>query len=104
MKLYVIDPTSNEKHYLKQNAKNRKELTVLIGSKKFKMNHQVYNVNDVKATSNDSTAEAMALGGVIGVAGGVPGVILGGLIGALLGKGADKDDSVNVEIFNRSQV
>ncbi|NQZ93188.1 MAG: hypothetical protein HRT97_12725 [Moritella sp.] len=102
MKLFVIEQSSNEKKYLRQNANTRKGLSELLGSNKFKIDDQIFTVDDVQAEPNENTAGAMALGGVIGVAGGVPGVIIGGLIGALLGKGTDNDDKVRVDKFNRS--
>jgi len=104
MKLYVINPTTKEKHYLKQSASTRNELASLLGSHRFRIEDGVYSVVNVKAEPSDSTASAMALGGVVGVAGGVPGVIIGGLIGALLGKGSTDEDKMKAEKFNRSQV
>lgn len=104
MKLYVLDPNSNEKKHLKQNAKTRSELATLLGSHSFRLDNSVFSVNDVQAEPNDNIAGAMAVGGVIGVAGGLPGVIIGGIIGALLGKGSDDDDKENSEAFNLSRI
>lgn len=104
MKLYVLDKTSNEKTYLKQSAKSKRELANLLGAERFRLDNQVYSVNEVIAEANDNTAGAMAAGGVIGVVGGVPGVIIGGLIGALLGNSSDNEDKRKTEEFNRSRV
>lgn len=104
MKLYVIDPKTEEKHYLKQNAQTREELATLLKSKRFKIEEQIFSVEDVKAESSEHTAGAMALGGVIGVMGGVPGVIIGGILGGLLGKSSDDDDQEKADLFNRSKV
>ena len=102
MKLYVLNPDTNEKHYLKHNAKTRDELAQNFESNYFKLGDAVFSINNVFAEPSDNTAAAMAAGGVIGAAGGVPGVILGGAIGFLLGKGSDDNDKEDVEIFNRS--
>ncbi|WP_046006076.1 hypothetical protein [Pseudoalteromonas rubra] len=103
MKLYVKNPSTGEKIYLKQTALTRQELAAQLGAYKFSVDGQIFSVSDVLAESSENTASAMAAGGVIGVVGGVPGVILGGLIGALLGKGSDDEDKVQSENFNRSR-
>ena len=103
MKLYVVNKTTNEKHHLKQTANTRGHLASLLGTKRFSVGGNIYSVNEVIAEPSDNTAGAMALGGVVGVAGGVPGVIIGGLIGALLGKGSDNEDKEKADKFNRSQ-
>lgn len=102
MKLYVQNKASGARTYLKQNANSRQQLASQLGSERFKVKNQTYSVNDVRAEQNDNTANAMAAGGVIGIAGGVPGVIIGGIIGALLGKSTDDEDNKKVEKFNRS--
>lgn len=104
MKLYVIDPTSSEKHYLKHSATTRNELAQNFGSSYFRLDKTVFSIEDVHAEPSENTAAAMAAGGVIGAAGGVPGVIIGGAIGFLLGMGSDDNDKESVEIFNRSCV
>ena len=104
MKLYVVNQSTKEKTYLKQNSASKVGLVKQLGSERFQIDQQVYSVNDVKAESNYNTAGAMAAGGVIGVVGGVPGVIIGGLIGALFGKSTDDEDKEKAEIFNRSHL
>jgi len=102
MKLYVINNTSGEKTYLKQNATSRSELAQALGSNRFQIDAEIYSVIDVVAERNENTAGAMAAGGVLGVVGGVPGVIIGGIIGALLGKSTDDEDKNKTDKFNRS--
>ncbi|KTF17023.1 hypothetical protein [Pseudoalteromonas sp. H105] len=104
MKLYVTNQSTGEKRYLKQSAVSRQELVKQLGSERFQIDQQVYSVSEVVAESNESTAGAMAAGGVIGVVGGVPGVIIGGIIGALLGKSTDDEDKVKTDKFNGSEV
>ncbi|MCJ8304739.1 hypothetical protein [Shewanella sp.] len=104
MKLYVVNQSTQEKTYLKQNAASRRNLVEQLGSERFQIDQQVFSVNDVKAESNDNTASAMAAGGVIGIVGGVPGVIIGGLLGALFGKSTDDEDKEKSDKFNRSQL
>lgn len=102
MRLYVEDRETGKKTYIQNTAKTRKELAQRLGSNRLKVNDKVYSVNAVSAESDNKTASAMAIGGVIGVMGGVPGVLLGGLIGGLLGKSNDDEDSKKVNEFNRS--
>jgi uncharacterized membrane protein YdfJ with MMPL/SSD domain len=104
MKLYVTNQATGEKTYLKQSAASRQDLVKQLGSERFQIDQQIYSVNDVRAEINESTAGAMAAGGVIGVVGGVPGVIIGGLIGALLGKSTDDEDKIKSDKFNGSQM
>ena len=102
MRLYVIDPSTNEKIYLKQVSLTRSELAKTIGSNNLKvLNHNI-PIHAVSAEPSDNTAESMALGGVVGVLGGVPGVILGGIIGGLLGKSSKDEDAKRADAFNRS--
>ncbi len=100
--MYALLFSTNEKHYLKQSASTRNELASLLGSHQFEIDGHIYPVAKVMAEPSDSTAGAMALGGVVGVAGGVPGVIIGGLIGALLGKDSADEDKVKAEKFNQN--
>lgn len=102
MKLYVVNPSTKEKIYLKQNTASKRDLVEQLGSERFQIDQQIFDVIDVAAESNDNTAGAMATGGVIGVVGGVPGVIIGGIIGALFGKSAGDEDKERSEKFNRS--
>lgn len=104
MKLYVTNHSTGDKTYLKQSAVSKRDLVKQLGSERFQLEDQIYSVREVKAESNDSTAGAMAAGGVIGVVGGVPGVIIGGLIGALLGKSTDDEDKIKSDKFNESQL
>lgn len=102
MKLYVIEPSTGEKIYLQQVAKDRNHLMEMLGTEKFKVKNNLYTVKDVKAEIEEKTAPAMALGGVVGVLGGIPGVVIGGLIGGLLGNSSDKEEKIKAENFNRS--
>lgn len=104
MKLFVINPDTKTKHYLKNQCSNRLELFNELGSDIFEINDIRYSIDEVKAESSDNTAGIMATGGVIGVAGGVPGVIIGGIIGAILGKVSDSDDKLRADIFNESEI
>ena len=103
MRLYVIDQsTAGKKIHLKQTAESRASLAAALGSQRIKVGEYIYTIDDVIAEPSENAAAAMALGGVVGVAGGVPGVIIGGIIGGLLGSSADKEDKVKVLNFNRS--
>jgi hypothetical protein len=102
MKLYVINRKTHKKHVLQQSARTKAELATLLGSRRFTIDNEIFSVDDVIAEPSDTTASAMALGGLVGVAGGVPGVIVGGIIGGLLGKGSTDDEKAKAEIFNRS--
>jgi hypothetical protein len=102
MRLYVKDLQTGKKTYIQNTANSRKELAQRLGSNRLKVNDKVYSVDLVRAESDNKTAPAMAIGGVIGVMGGVPGVLLGGLIGGLLGKSNDDEDTKKVNEFNRS--
>ena len=103
MRLYVQDRQTGKKTYIQNTAKTRQELAQSLGSSRLKVNDKVYSVNSVLAESDNKTAPAMALGGVIGVMCGVPGVVLGGLIGGLLGKSNDDEDQKKVNEFNGSK-
>lgn len=102
MKLYVINPSTNSKLYLKHQSSTRRELVKDLGSESFAIGDMKYSVHDVHAESSDNTASAMATGGLIGVAGGVPGVVIGGILGALFGKASDDEDKAKADAFNRS--
>lgn len=102
MRLYVVKRGASEKIYLKKVAPTRQELAKELGTTGFNAEGQYFSVKEVKAEPSDSTAESMAMGGVVGILGGVPGVVLGGLIGGLLGKNAKEEDEKKAEIFNRS--
>lgn len=102
MKLFVVNPNTQSKHYLKHQSRNRNELVKELGSEIFSIGGTRYSVHDVQAESSDNTASAMATGGVIGVAGGVPGVLIGGFLGALFGKASDNEDKAKADTFNRS--
>jgi len=102
MRLFVIDPDTKEKRYLKLNAVSRQDLRKSIGQKNFKIGEHCYTVNDVKAESSQKTAPTMALGGVIGVAGGVLGVLAGVAIGALVGSSSENSDQKRADFFNGS--
>ena len=104
MKLFVTNPVTKEKHYLKQLAPDKPALAQKIGSISFQIDGHIFSVDDVLAESSDNTAGAMAAGGVVGVAAGVPGVIIGGLIGMLLGKSSGDEDKAKAEKFNRSSI
>jgi len=104
VKLYVLNQFTEEKIYLKQSAATKSGLVEQLGSERFKVDGQIFSVNEVIAESNDNTAGAMAAGGVMGVVGGVPGVIIGGVIGALLGMGSNTEDKEKTEKFNRSSL
>ena len=104
MKLFVINPKTKSKHYLRHRSPNRRALAEALGSRSFRLGKVVYEVSDVKAEYSDNTASAMAAGGVIGVAGGVPGVVLGGIIGAFLGKTAGNGDKAKADAFNQSKL
>ncbi|NKC10736.1 MAG: hypothetical protein GKR94_00575 [Gammaproteobacteria bacterium] len=102
MRLFVIDPSTNEKIYLKQVAPTRDELARSIGSYSLRVSGYNIPIQKVIAEPSDNTAESMALGGVVGVLGGVPGVIIGGIIGGLLGNSSKEEDAKRAEVFNRS--
>lgn len=102
MRLYVVKRAGGEKIYLKKVAQTRQVLAKELGTTGFNADGHYFKVQEVMAEPSDSTAESMALGGVVGVLGGVPGVVLGGLIGGLIGKNAKEEDEKKAEIFNRS--
>jgi hypothetical protein len=102
MRLFVIDPRTNKKTYLKKSARTRKELSKMIGSSHLKVNGQVYAIQTVNAEPTQNTATAVAVGGGVGVIGGIPGLIIGAAIGGLIGKNKDSEDQKLAEEFNRS--
>lgn len=102
MRLFVIDPHTNKKTYIKKTAKTRNELSHLIGSQNLKINGNVYTVHTVKAEPGQNTATAVAVGGSVGVIGGIPGLIIGAAIGGLIGKSKDNEDQKLADEFNRS--
>ena len=103
MRLYIENPKTKEKIFIKRTARNRRKLASVIGSRTLRVKNKEYDVNVVKAAPNETAAAAMALGGVVGVIAGIPGVIIGSAIGGLLGKSSDDEDKKLVEKFNRSK-
>lgn len=102
MRLFVEDDETGEKTYIQKVARDRAELARLYGASKIRVKNKVYSLNAVKAESNNFTASAMALGGLIGIVGGVPGVLIGGMVGVLLGKNSDEEDEKKANEFNGS--
>ncbi|GAB4181307.1 MAG: hypothetical protein Tsb002_01150 [Wenzhouxiangellaceae bacterium] len=102
MRLYVVNPETDEKIYLNVMARTRQELAKEIGSDTFTVKKLQFDVNSVMAESSDNMAVSMAVGGVVGLLAGFPGVALGSLVGALLGKQEKMTDEEKSEIFNRS--
>jgi len=102
MRLFVENPETREKIFLKVKAKDRTSLVKTIGARHFSSRGKTFSVNDVQAEASDNTAPTMALGGVIGVAAGVPGVIIGGLLGGLMGKQVAQEEEAKATAFNGS--
>lgn len=105
MKLYVIDPDSEEKIYLKKIANTRSDLAKLIGSAKFRLRKKEYHVNDVLAEpeTNNSTP-GIVVGGLFGLLGGPIGVAIGAMIGGVVANEPSEDDKLMVNMFNSKKV
>ena len=103
MKLYVIDPNTQDKVYLNIVKPTRKALADKIGGYNFYIGNNLYSVNDVWAENDsNSTATGAVVGGAIGALGGPIGIVVGGLLGGLIGNNSDEDESEQVRRFNQS--
>jgi hypothetical protein len=103
MKLYVISPY-NQKIYLNLTASSREELYRHLGSRRFQLLGNIYNINQVFAeTSDDNTSTGVVVGGLIGILGGPLGIVIGSTLGGLLGNDSDKTENERVIIFNNSR-
>jgi len=65
MRLYVKDRQTGKKTYIQNTANSRKELAQRLGSDRLKVNDKVYSVNLVTAESDNKTAPAMAIVGLL---------------------------------------
>jgi hypothetical protein len=104
MKLFILDPTTNQKVYLTYLAPTRVDLANLIGSPIFTINRNTYDISEVYAeASPKTTAGGAVVGGLIGSLF-LPGVgtAAGGLVGGLLGNINDKNEILKVNYFNNS--
>ena len=102
MQLYVIDRQGN-KIVLDITANSRRELAAKIGYN-FYVENQYYNVNNVKAESNNNDATGGALiGGLLGLLGGGIGLVIGGIAGGLIGGIRDEEEKKLIETFNSSR-
>ncbi len=102
MRLYVEDPHTQKKVYIKPRARTRRELEKIVGSRSFEANDRKYSVDEVKADFFDNTISGATLGIILGTLGGVPGIVIGGLAGALLANATTNTDKEQAEIFNGS--
>lgn len=103
MKLYVVSPY-NQKIYLNLAASSREELYRHLGSKRFQLMGNIYNVNQVYAeTSDDNTSTGVVVGGLIGILGGPVGIVIGSALGGLIGNQSDDTENERVVIFNNSR-
>ncbi len=86
MRLYVINPDSKRKIYLKVNAISRSELKRRINKEYFTIRGKKYSINNVLAENDaDSTTSGVVIGGIIGLLGGPIGVAIGATAGGILG-------------------
>lgn len=103
MKLYVINPTTNDKIYLNLIADSRLELETLIGGSHFYLLDTLYSVSTVYAENDiNNTAAGAVVGGIVGIFGGPIGIIIGSTIGGLIGNSSDSEESIKVQKFNNS--
>ena len=102
MKLYVID-RHGEKVGLDITANSRRDLAIVIGSKRFTVDGTYYTVDDVYAESNNNdTAGGAVLGGLLGLLGGGVGLVIGGVVGGLIGSSRDQEEMKKIQHFNNS--
>lgn len=104
MKLFVHGP-GNQKVYLSVTALSREQLMHQLGSKRFQVMGNIYNINQVFAEVSDDNISAGALvGGLIGILGGGAGILLGSAVGGLIGNESDNIEKERVLLFNSSKV
>jgi hypothetical protein len=104
MKLYVKDQ-SGKKLLIRAVAKDKRELARQLGGLSFRVNGHNFTVRDVVAEkSAENAGIGMVVGGLIGALGGPSGVLAGGVIGALAGIDKDQKETVEVGVFNGSDL
>src|SRR5688500_15981463 len=93
MKLYVKSPY-NQKIYLNLTASSREELYRHLGSRRFQLMGNVYNINQVYAEpSDDNTSTGAVVGGLVGILAGPVGILIGGILGGIVGSESDKTEN-----------
>ena len=102
MKLYVINPSTKRRIYLKIDAHTRSELRRLIKKDVFTIRGKKYSINDVYAEDDsNSTTSGAVIGGLIGLLGGPIGVAVGAAAGGLLGNSINDGERKKVNSFNK---
>jgi len=107
MKLFVVNPDSNEKIPLTVKAKDRKDLLNKIGAEKFTVDESMkeYSINDVRAELSSGGKEISAVvGGLLGLVGGGVGALAGAAFGTFIGMQSEEKEKMEVEHFNNSRV
>lgn len=105
MKLYVVDPATGKKVFIKMVAKNKKALRDKVKSDVLSVQGRQYLVTEVRAESGaNEPIVGGVLGGIIGALGGGPGVVIGGLIGGAVAAAQSEKEKKDVEIFNGSEL
>jgi uncharacterized membrane protein len=106
MRLFVINPDTSEKIYLKEQASSRQELADLLGRTKLRVKDKDFDISEVMAESGfDSTSAGAVAGGLVGALG-IPAFaflpVIGSTIGAGIGLYKAVKELKRVEAFNRS--
>ena len=104
MRLYVINPNTKEKIYIKNIASTKKELGEEVGTKLIRIEGVIYSIDQVIAEESFDPKIPMAIGGIVGLLGGFWGVAGGTAIGGLYGSKEKEEDLLKVKIFNESSL
>lgn len=106
MRLYVIEPESNQKIYLKLVAESRNKLADLIKGNTFHVNGCSYKVEDVMAEPDHySLTTGAVVGGLVGIlVFGAIGLGAGAVLGNRFGNRKFDKDRIAADMFNKSSV
>ncbi len=102
MKLYVQN-RKGEKIALDISASTKAELAAKIGSSRFYIQGEVFDVSDVWAETDDIDLIGGAiLGSIVGILEGPIGLVIGGVVGGALGKKREHEEIIKASKFNHS--
>ncbi|MAG66965.1 MAG: hypothetical protein CMK74_14035 [Pseudomonadales bacterium] len=105
MKLYVLDPSTGKKVFIKMYARNKHELKEKLRSEFLSVQGKKYSIAEVRAESGSSEPIlGGVVGGLLGSFGGGVGVVLGGLIGSAVAAAQSDKEKKEVEVFNGSEM
>lgn len=102
MKLYVINPETKRKIYLKTDAQSKTQFKKELRQNQFKLRGIQYTIDQVHSEPkmSGSTITNVAIGGAIGLIGGPFGMLAGAAAGGFIGKMIDDNDRRKSRIFN----